>query len=295
MVLALIDPEDPNEVPPNVLRRFLTCREPTDQDLRDFENCRKILVSNFKPSEGLPSSLTGGSRQGKLFAPFEMLRAPCCDLKRVKLTRSDGSEVLSCLKRGYCSSLPTLVPLSELHDSSLWLPENPTKVRFGHSLSFRKAENIPKGKQHSMLKRRNGEAKLPVADVSTIASNTKYLMDTGASLHTLPSDVDFEKYLREYRKKWDVSTANGSIPTVEGARASLSPAFDDADHAYIENGPAMRAVGLDCEKADGKTFIWVAGRVPCYVDRRRGVITIFDKEHHNPVYGPWFEWDDKLH
>ena len=92
-----------------------------------------------------------------------------------------------------------------------------------------------------------------------------------------------------------MSTANGSIPIVEGARASLSPAFDDADHAYIENGPAMRAVGLDCEKADGKTFIWVAGRVPCYVDRRRGVITIFDKEHHNPVYGPWFEWDDKLH
>ena len=67
--------------------------------------------------------------------------------------------------------------------------------------------------------------------------------------------VDFEQYLREYRQKWDVSTANGSIPIVEGARASLSPAFDDADHAYIENGPAMRAVGIDCEKADGKTFI----------------------------------------
>ena len=57
----------------------------------------------------------------------------------------------------------------------------------------------------------------------------------------------------------------------------------------------MRAVGKDVKSSGSKSFFWLNGKLPCYVDVKNDVFTIFRVKHDNPVYRPSDEYSDDIH
>ena len=116
-------------------------------------------------------------------------------------------------------------------------------------------------------------------------------MDSGASVSCM-RDKEFRRAPNKFVRKTDCivdfETANDSVSADDGIRASIAPWDVDTDYVLMSTSPNLLSLGEKCMK-HGFSFVWVAGKHPCFISPGGTYIIVVDIDDVLPVCSPEHE------
>lgn len=117
------------------------------------------------------------------------------------------------------------------------------------------------------------------------------IIDSGSSTNVLSEDVaeqTLSRFIGDIDVDMELETANDVTSTSSGIRLQIAQWDMPTDYVLLDSSPELISMGERTMLA-GFTFIWVAGKQPCYISPGGRYIVILEIDELCPVWGPHHE------
>ena len=123
------------------------------------------------------------------------------------------------------------------------------------------------------------------------------IIDSGSSTNVLSEDVaeqTLSRFIGDIDVDMELETANDVTSTSRGVRLQIAPWDMPTDYVLLDSSPELISMGERTMLA-GFTFVWVAGKQPCYISPGGRYIVILEIDELCPVWGPHHETSNEFY